>query len=259
MVNALGSRKPLLTCYGGLDGRQTVPRAELQAFLCFLERSEGPATYICDAMAVSKGIRRLRQGQRCVSSTIQDLWSAIREAAKERDVEVHWVASHGESKIDRVDATMAWFIGLNTLADGVAEVAAEMCDFPETVPALTSWVEGKSWANRHRAALTTLHAIEKDPVASVPPPKRVKPTMEDLKLASEHDVVGHLNSVTCNRCGQRAPHQAAFIKRWLKSQCIAGQRVTYLTALTALHHHQAKDVCATRKPTRRIIAPFILA
>ena len=63
VVNTWGSLKPMLTCYGGLNGRQTVPRAELQAFLCFLQRTEGPATYICDAMAVSKGFRRTRQGQ----------------------------------------------------------------------------------------------------------------------------------------------------------------------------------------------------
>ena len=112
--------------------------AELQAFLCFLQRTKGAATYICDAMAVFKGFRRLRLGRRCVSNTNQDLWSSIGEAAKQRDIEVHWVASHEESKIDHVDATMAWFIGLNTLADAVAETAAEFCEFPETVPALTS-------------------------------------------------------------------------------------------------------------------------
>ena len=55
--------------------------------------------------------------------------------------------------------------------------------------------------------------------------KRVKPTIDDLKLASEHDVVGHLDSVTCNRCGQRALHRAAFLKRCLKSPCLAGHRV----------------------------------
>ena len=185
-----------------------------------------PATYICDAMAVAKGFQRLRQGQRWTPSSNQDLWSHVRNAAKQRDIEVHWVASHEESKIDQADASKAWFIGLNTLADGVAEAAAEFCEFPDTVPALTSWVEGKSWALRHRAALTTLDAIEKDPVATLPPPKRVKPTMADLKHASEHDVVEHLNSVTCNRCGQRAPRRAALLKRWLKSQCLVGQHVT---------------------------------
>ena len=230
MVSTWGSLKPLLTCFGFINGRQSVPRAELQAFLCFLQRTEGPATYICDAMAVSKGFRRLQQGQLCVSNTNQDLWSAIREAAKQRDIEIHWVASHEEIKIDRVDTTMTWFVGLNTLTDGVAEVAAELCGFPETVPALTSWIEGKSWDIRHRAALTTLDAIDKGPVASLPPPKRFKPTIDDLKLASEHDIVEHivehLSSVTCNECGQRAPHRAAFLKRWLKSHCQAGQRVT---------------------------------
>ena len=96
----------------GVNGCQTVPRAELQAFLCFLQRTKGPATYFCDAMAVSKGFRRLREGQNNASRTNQDLWSAIREAAKQRDIDVLWAASHEESKIDRVDATMAWFIGL---------------------------------------------------------------------------------------------------------------------------------------------------
>ena len=62
---------PLLTCCGGVNGRQTVPRAELQAFLCFFQRTTVPA----NATAVS-------------------------------------------------DATTAWFIGLNNLAGGVAEVAA---------------------------------------------------------------------------------------------------------------------------------------
>ena len=226
VVNSWGSLKPVLTCYGGLNGRQTVPRAELQAFVCFLRRTEGPATNICDAMGVAKGFQRRRQGRRWTPNSKQDLWSHIRNAAEQRDIEVHWVASHEESKIDQVDASKAWFIFLNTLADGVAEAAAEFCEFPDTVPALTSWVEGKSWAIRHRAALTTLDAIEKDPVASLPSPKRVKPTMADLKHASEHDVVEHLNSVTCNRCGQRAPRRAALLKRWLKSQCHVGQRVT---------------------------------
>ena len=79
---------------------------------------------------------------------------------------IGWPATK-KSKIDQADASKAWFIGLNTLADGVAEAAAEFCEFPDTVPALTSWVEGKSWAIRHRAALTTLDAIEKDFVAYV--------------------------------------------------------------------------------------------
>ena len=114
------------------------------------------------------------------------------------------------------------------------------------MPALTSWVEGKSWAIRHRAALTTLDAIEKDPVASLPPPKSVKLTMSDVKHTSEHDIVEHLDSVTCDMCGQRAPRRAALLKRWLESQCQAGQRVS-------------KDVCVTRQPTRRTTAPSILA
>ena len=36
VVGALGSLKPLLTCYGGLNGRQTVPRAELQEGPCHI-------------------------------------------------------------------------------------------------------------------------------------------------------------------------------------------------------------------------------
>ena len=50
--------------------------------------------------------------------------------------------------------------------------------------------------------------------------------MSDLKRTSEHDIVEHLDSVTCGKCGQRALRRAALLKRWLKSQCQAGQRVT---------------------------------
>ena len=149
---------PLLTCYGGVKGRQTVPRAELQAFLCFLQRTTVPVTYICDATADSKGFRRFRAGHNIVSRGNQDLWTAIQEASSQLDITVQWIASHEENTMYSVDATTAWFIGLNTLEDG-AEVAADMCDYPDTVPALTSWHEGKSWAIRHRAALTTLDAI----------------------------------------------------------------------------------------------------
>ena len=161
-----------------------------------------------------------------VSRGNQDLWTAIQEASAQRDVAVQWIASHEENIMHSVDATMACFIGLNTLADGVAEVAADMCDYPDTVPALTSWVEGKSWAIRHRAALATLDAIEKDPIARVPPPRRVKPTLVDLKAASEHEVFECGNSLTCCRCGQRAPRRPAPLKRWLQLPCLVGHRIT---------------------------------
>ena len=87
---------PQLTCNGGINGRQTVPRAELQAFLYFLQRTTGPATYMCDATAVSKGFHRLRAGHDMVSSGNHDIWTAIRAAADQRDVQVHWIASHEE-------------------------------------------------------------------------------------------------------------------------------------------------------------------
>ena len=127
-------------------------------------------------------------GHDIVSRGNQDLWRAIQEALAQRDITVQWIASHEENTMHSVDATTAWSIGLNTLADGMAEGAADMCWHPDTVPALTSWVEGKSWAIRQRATLTTLDTIEKDPIAQVPPPRRVtrrvKPTLVDLKAAS---------------------------------------------------------------------------
>ena len=77
----------LLTCYGDVNGRQTVPHAELQAFLCFLQRTTISATYICDATAVSKGFRRLRASHNIVSRG-QDLWTPIQEASAQRAVKV---------------------------------------------------------------------------------------------------------------------------------------------------------------------------
>ena len=199
------------------------PACGASSFFVFPSTRHGPATCTCDATAVSKGFRRLRAGHDIFSRGNQDLWTAIQEASAQRDITVQWIASHEENTMDSVVATTAWFIGLSTLAEGVAEGAADMCDYPDTVPALTSWVEGKSWAIRHRAALTTLDAIEKDPIAQVPPPRRVKPTLVDLKAASEHEVCESGNSVTCCRCGQRAPRRPAPLERWLQSPCVVTQ------------------------------------
>ena len=49
-------------------------------------KHQGPATYICDAAAVSKGFRRLRTGHDVVSRGIQDLSTAIQEASAQRDI-----------------------------------------------------------------------------------------------------------------------------------------------------------------------------
>ena len=78
----------------------------------------------------------------------------------------------------------------------------------------------------HRAALTTLDAIEKYPIARVLPPRCVEPTPVDSKAASEHEVCESGNSLTCFWCGQRAPRRPAPLKRWLQSPCLVGHRIT---------------------------------
>ena len=69
------------------------------------------------------------------------------------------------------------------------------CGCPDTVPALTSWTVGKSWAIRHCAALTALDVIEKDPIASQPTPRRPRPTMDDTRRNTEHEISENTNSV----------------------------------------------------------------
>ena len=44
IVGSVGSMTPLLTCFGGVNGRQTIVCAELQASLCFLQRTTAPPT-----------------------------------------------------------------------------------------------------------------------------------------------------------------------------------------------------------------------
>ena len=67
---------------------------------------------------------------------------------------------------------------------------------------------------------------EKDPITHLPPPRRVKPALVDLKAASEHQICENGNSLTCCRCGQRAPRRSAPLKRWLQSPCLVGHRIT---------------------------------
>ena len=179
----------------------------------------GPAT----ASVVSKGFRRPRAGHDMVSRGNHHIWAAIRAAADQRDIQVQWIASHEEDTMDGVDPTTAWYIGLNTLVGGVAEIGADLFDFPDTVPALTSWC--KSWAIRLRAALTTLDLIEKDPIASQPAPRRPQPSMDDFKCNTEHEISENVNSASCLRCGQRSSRRPAILKRWLQTPCQYGHRI----------------------------------
>jgi len=48
--------------WGSVEGRQTVPRAEVMSFLTFLQRTAGLATYVCDATFVVQGVSRIQQG-----------------------------------------------------------------------------------------------------------------------------------------------------------------------------------------------------
>ena len=97
----------------------------------FPSTHHGPANYICDATAVSKCFRHLRAGHDIVSRGNQDLWTAIQGASAQRDITVQWIASHEENTMHCVDATTAWFIGLDTLADLVdleAPSEHEVCE-----------------------------------------------------------------------------------------------------------------------------------
>ena len=204
---------PQLACYGGINGRQTVPRAGFQAFLCFLQRTAGPATNICDATAVSKGFRRLRAGHDMVSRGNHDIWTAIRAATDQRDIQdeedtgrsgSHHGLVHREEHLGR-------------------RRGRDRCR-PLRLPwRSTSWVEGKCWTIRHRAALTILNAIEKD---QSPPSLCPRPTIDDFKRNTEHEVSENAISVSCLRCGRRSSRRPAILKRWLQTPCQHGHRIT---------------------------------
>ena len=118
-------------------GRQTVPRAELQAFFVLPPNGQRPChVHLWRHGRLQKNFGACGRGSAVcrVPTKITGVPSVnlpnsviLRSAG--------WPA-HEESQINRVDATMAWFIGLNTLADGVAEAAAEFCEFLRPCPLL---------------------------------------------------------------------------------------------------------------------------
>ena len=110
---------------GGLEGKQTVPRAELTALRWVAWRTSGDIEIAVDAAYVVKGFKR---GPKHVHGSNADAWRDLWEAVAEREgtITLKWTKSHPTMHdFELYEDTPWWQFQLNAWVDGLAEAAAD--------------------------------------------------------------------------------------------------------------------------------------
>ena len=154
--------------------RQTVNRAELTAFIDFVESTSGKIGFVTDSAYVVKGTAKIRRAMRTKKvlrpKTNSDLWARAAVALQGRDVELSKVESHlklMEEEVWRGTYKRAWVLG-NTWADEFAGAAADDAAVPWAQEGAIEWVDEISTNIQRRIIATLLDSIEKDPRAPQP-------------------------------------------------------------------------------------------
>ena len=210
--------KPARACWGTVDGKQTVPRGELTAFLTFLRHTDGPSCYICDASTVEKGFRRLQRDGRAAPGNT-DLWQAIKKELDGREIKVIRVDSHMEKHLDDMDATKAWHTALNKLADTLATAGAKLNAVDEDKIKEIRAIHRRAAKIRQRIAAATLDAINRDPVARAQAPRAEKITVESLAATTSHIISRRGTRWHCSTCAAQVSAVPRVLKPWLKTPC----------------------------------------
>ena len=224
---------PTAKYIGGVDGPQTVPRAELAAVAELLQWTAGDILILSDSAYVVGHVQR-GFGVRC--STNCDLWADIRRRLKERPglVTIHKVKSHTSPEAVQQGVIKAADRHLNGIADTLAGIAARKAALPPGVvkDALEMRAELRLIQSRHLAVCGDLFASRRSAAEKLAArhdvhhePRRQKPPLhERLAAAAEksaHEVrwLRWQQRVVCTACKRRSRPEDG--SKWLARPCPA--------------------------------------
>jgi ribonuclease HI len=109
--------------------RQTVPRAEIFAFVLALEETTGNVRFVTDHQPLFRAWHGRLESAGQAGLANEDLWQRARAAFAARgpgEVQVEWVASHTEEHVHLLTSERDFFLALgNASADVLAGAAAE--------------------------------------------------------------------------------------------------------------------------------------
>ena len=127
---------------GGIEGKQTVPRAELTALAWIAWRTSGDITVAVDAMYVVKGFNR---GEQWVHGSNVGLWQHLWQGIAERQgaITLRWTKSHPTvADLELYEDVPVWQFRLNAWVDGLAEAAAAEAGFGQRARSRVSMIDG---------------------------------------------------------------------------------------------------------------------
>ena len=188
---APGALDPIAGFSSSLAGRvQTVPRAELSAFLAALEQIPGKIRYMTDHLALaqvwSKGVS-LHLASSTPPSNV-DLWTRILEAAGDRVIQCVWIPAHVEARDIRSEEALRNAAG-NECADLLAGLGAQAGMQQRLTNPDTDRRDAEGALIRRRARRALAASIQADPWTSSRPEAPVAlrvPILTRFLRASQH-------------------------------------------------------------------------
>jgi ribonuclease HI len=220
------SLEPVAWVSGGLEGPQTVPRAELQALCWLLAHTVGDITVAIDAHYVIKGFKR---GPNAFHASHQDLWRQVWHKVQGRrgKIQIVWVKSHMTIDTAHEHGIEPWAFFANWVADDLAESASQRIALPETVLSLIQIGDALSWKIRSRLVAVGIAWAELDRSLLPDLDKPKKATKADVAIelskGSRHNLVWTPSVVSCMICntGVNKAKPIGEISDWLLGNCVS--------------------------------------
>ncbi|CAE8605518.1 unnamed protein product [Polarella glacialis] len=217
---------PIAWASGGVQGTQTVPRAELQALVWLAQNTSGTVDVAIDAAYVVKGVAK---GPRFVHDNHMDLWSALWSAMRNRvgKINAFWTKAH--CSLDQLEQGLAitWAFVLNHVADQLADEAAEKAQLPAAVVDIVRWIDARASKVQSRLLAASMLWLPDNPDTEVAPvpdsPLQVSKTavVQDLIGLSDHCVVKKAVVLWCSKCNTSiaSSRPVETIRKWLAITC----------------------------------------
>lgn len=210
--------------FGTLADQQTVPRAELRAFLAALQHSTGDVEIFSDCLYVVKAWAA--QGGTVMSPpSHRAWWEEARRLTDGRSAKLSKVKAHLDAEaVVRDEVAFKDFLG-NAVADHIAGIAASRAEMPaaerdtfEAGEAMAAKIRARIVA-AYRAFLSNVHELEAPRPAPVSQ-RAARPRREPLQrvlASSSHQLVREPRRWRCLACLRSA--QPSAVRVFARSAC----------------------------------------
>ena len=229
----LGEAQPVCMRGGGVQGKQSVNRAEAMALRGFLGMCNGgAAVYVTDSSYVDKGVRKVQKGQ--LPRTHRDVWKEIATRLRDLHLVVVSVNSHLTAAQYQELGQHPVYVWMNGVADLLAGQIAKKVALPEHRAMSIDFAEGIGMSILRRLTEIQLDVQEKD-IRTRPPPKprtkRIRDSWGQSLRQSDHKITRTTAGWKCGACLAVGSSRRA-VKTWIAAPCTPAVQRGLQTAAT---------------------------